>query len=1139
MHPGAIICIQEHWLYSFQQNEIKELFPSHCWAIKCIDDGNPIAPIHRPRGHAGVACLWDKQIDHDITVLPDGSDRVLAIQYNDTVIINTYMPTAGTHTKISYQDITDEVHELLEKYHPQLNMIWFGDMNADPQRATSNNDRMLKAFCEEEELVISDKIQEPTYHHFTGTSRSKIDLVIQPAIQDLIEDIKVDVRNPINLSCHDAIIAKLNIGTVAATTSAKSKYTTPAPTKIKWNKVDLPMYRNLTFRRLTKMLQYIDDRTPTDLIVKRTNAILSKSALDCHPTSKPRKQTTYKWAHQLKTYAVDAKEAHARWKEEGRPEDPLHPAYHSKTEAKRSLRRQQKQINARERDERQRLIMEACENDHRLFYQLIKRQRSDGQDAAAQINFKFDPKNQNSQTENWAEYFEKLATPQDLPQYNAEHHETTKLKLLLIEMLTPKSPSIVLDQKQVKKHISQLKNNKAADPFGISAEHLKEADPCLTPILTDITNRIFKDQSIPEDLKLGAITPVLKKQKNKQEPDNYRRITVNSMIGKIIDSEMVPHTRAALAPKSSKHQFGFKVGKSCVNAGLVLTELMMEAKDTKQPLFISYMDTSKAFDLVSHAELLSILHTQGVTGPLWHMYHNMYTDIKSVVKWQGVLSPAITESQGIRQGARTSADAFNGKSDPMLNKLSSHPDGYKIGSINTGAIMVADDLTLSSSTPHGIQSLIHVAENDAACHRYLFSDSKTRIQVINNKNPKNRDITLNDTPIKRSDEETHLGIQRTADLTQKATLEGRIKVARRTTFSLMGAGLYGLNGVNPITSKQLIDVYVLPRLTYGLECLPLSSNELQPTEVYFRELLRMIQHLPQSTANPACYLLLGVLPVEAVIHIKALTLFGAVMRDEGSLEYCIIERQLAMKGNESYSWAIYIKRLLSKYDLPTPLEALYEMPSKESWKKLVKSNVTTLWINELTETARAMTTMKYVNLDKCKFGQYHSVWAIQSTDPLMVHRAAIHAKILVQRYPLNTSHTSRSKTTQCPCCNTCEETLQHFLLECTKLETVRNTHINCIKNNMFAMDIEISQDNLMRAILDPSFLSEDPKFISVTVSAARSLCFYLHLTRLRVTGSDKLKYHSAGKIKRATNLLTYRPQAPGARREARELRNNE
>ena len=81
----------------------------------------------------------------------------------------------------------------------------------------------------------------------------------------------------------------------------------------------------------------------------------------------------------------------------------------------------------------------------------------------------------------------------------------------------------------IQQHINSLKNNKATDPFGVSAEHLKHADPSDIPTLTKNINNIFSNQDIPGNLKLGIITPVAKK-KPKMDPDSYQHITVNFML---------------------------------------------------------------------------------------------------------------------------------------------------------------------------------------------------------------------------------------------------------------------------------------------------------------------------------------------------------------------------------------------------------------------------------------------------------------------------------------------------------------------------------------------------------------------------------------------------------------------------------
>jgi exonuclease III len=121
-YPKAIFCIQEHWLYRYQEDEIKELFLAARSAIKCVDDDEPLPPTHRCQGHAGVACIWDIDLDPYITVIPDGSHRTLALsiahEEGNLLLINSYMPTQGTNTESdkNFTGVLDEIYEVIEMY---------------------------------------------------------------------------------------------------------------------------------------------------------------------------------------------------------------------------------------------------------------------------------------------------------------------------------------------------------------------------------------------------------------------------------------------------------------------------------------------------------------------------------------------------------------------------------------------------------------------------------------------------------------------------------------------------------------------------------------------------------------------------------------------------------------------------------------------------------------------------------------------------------------------------------------------------------------------------------------------------------------------------------------------------------------
>ncbi|CAC5411757.1 unnamed protein product [Mytilus coruscus] len=103
-------------------------------------------------------------------------------------------------------------------------------------------------------------------------------------------------------------------------------------------------------------------------------------------------------------------------------------------------------------------------------------------------------------------------------------------------------------------------------------------------------------------------------------------------------------------------------------------------------------------------------------------------------------------------------------------------------------------------------------------------------------------------------------------------IKERIQIARRTQYALMGSGVHGTNGLNPAISYQIYKTYVIPRLTYGLEVLPLTKSNIEELEIFHRKNLRHLQSLPERTSNAVVLLLLGALPIEAEIHKRQLSL---------------------------------------------------------------------------------------------------------------------------------------------------------------------------------------------------------------------------------------------------------------------------
>ena len=124
---------------------------------------------------------------------------------------------------------------------------------------------------------------------------------------------------------------------------------------------------------------------------------------------------------------------------------------------------------------------------------------------------------------------------------------------------------------------------------------------------------------------------------------------------------------------------------------------MLEAANTKEDIFLTTLDTQKAFDVVDQNSLFRKLYLGGIHGDDWLLLKDLYSDCSSRMKWAGELSDPINISQGVRQGGVLSTGHYKQYNNPLLLQLEERYAGFKIGSIGIPHITVADDLVLLAS----------------------------------------------------------------------------------------------------------------------------------------------------------------------------------------------------------------------------------------------------------------------------------------------------------------------------------------------------------------------------------------------------------------------------------------------------------
>ena len=458
--------------------------------------------------------------------------------------------------------------------------------------------------------------------------------------------------------------------------------------------------------------------------------------------------------------------------------------------------------------------------------------------------------------------------------------------------------------------------------------------------------------------------------------------------------------------------------------------------------------------------------------------------------------------------------------NPLLKKLNTSSAGYSLGAIFVGSPTCADDILLAANSVSDLQVMLQQASVYASQHRYVLHPEKSTVLIMNSKTPLHvwrevKPFRLGDAPLQIATDCTHLGLLRSTNSSNRTLVEERLKLARRTTYMLMGAGVHGRNGINPITSNKLLNIYVLPRYLHDIETINLNITEMKLMSNQHRKVLKQIQHLPDRIPEEAVYYFLGQLPIDAVLDQRRLNLFGSICRGD-AIEHEIAVHQLANKDINSNSWFIRTAVVLAKYSLGDAHSLLEKPPSKEIWKKMVKEAIESYWANKLCRQAATKSSLRYINWDPVNFFRPHHIWSSLECNHLEVRRATIKCKLTTGTYVLQTNRAKFNKAdinTTCPLCNNHPEDRSHFILACEVLTETRKSYLEDLKEcftyhfdaNLWN-EMSANQDDLLQLILDCTNCHRvssqlDERVVNELESISRKLCYALHKHRTRVLSS--------------------------------------
>ena len=206
----------------------------------------------------------------------------------------------------------------------------------------------------------------------------------------------------------------------------------------------------------------------------------------------------------------------------------------------------------------------------------------------------------------------------------------------------------------------------------------------------------------------------------------------------------------------------------------------------------------------------------------------------------------------MRQGSVLSTDCYKIFINDLFKLLENSGAGATDGTVCSVYIGAPDDVLLAANCMSDLQYTLHVVANYAAEHRYIINSDKSKVLIYNSKTLTQvwkdaKPFMLGKEALEITEDYTHLGILSSTMKGHEQLTDESIKLARRTTYGLMGAGLHGNSGINPLVSAKLITTFIIPRHVHGLETVVIRSSDFTKLEKYHKILLRRMQHLPDSS----------------------------------------------------------------------------------------------------------------------------------------------------------------------------------------------------------------------------------------------------------------------------------------------------
>ena len=282
------------------------------------------------------------------------------------------------------------------------------------------------------------------------------------------------------------------------------------------------------------------------------------------------------------------------------------------------------------------------------------------------------------------------------------------------------------------------------------------------------------------------------------------------------------------------------------------------------PVYVCYLDASKAFDRINHWCLFEKLLKRNVPILAVRLLCTWYSSQLFTVQWGLNVSSPFSVSNGVRQGGILSPSLFNVYIDDLSVGLSKLRIGCNFNGVFVNHLVYADDTVLLAPAPSALQKLIDYCGTFAAENDIFYNLKKTNCMCVRPKGLKDLyfpRLYLNGVVVKVVSKEKYLGAFMVDDFSDDDDI-------MRQTRSIYAHGNVLLRNFKNCCEELKASLF--RTFCNGLYCSALwasfKSKSFCKVKIAYNNVFRLLLGVSRKTSVSKCMLDLKVDPFPVIIR---------------------------------------------------------------------------------------------------------------------------------------------------------------------------------------------------------------------------------------------------------------------------------